>query len=103
MAFGEPAYCREELVAEMGAAYVASPCGIEAPTLASAAAYLNGWLKFMRDDPRALVQAAAQAQRASDWMLGVQWASSLESTSPEVGDVGHSGREAIASVVSPRS
>ena len=70
--FGSPTYTREELVAEMGAAFLCAEAGIEDPTIDNSAAYIAGWLSFLRSDPKALVVAGAQAQKAADHVLG--WA-----------------------------
>ena len=43
--------------------------GIEEKTLRNSAAYLQGWLRALRDDKRLLVAAAGKAQRAADWIL----------------------------------
>jgi len=69
--FGSDPYAREELVAEMGAAFLCGHCGIER-TLDQSAAYIQGWLKRIRSEPRLLIQAAAQAQKAADYILGRQ-------------------------------
>ena len=69
--FGTETYSREELVAEMGAAFLCGAAGIEdSRTLENAAAYIKGWLRAIKDDPRAVVIAAAQAQKAADLILG---------------------------------
>jgi len=68
--FGSHAYSREELVAEMGAAFLAGHCGIETQTLDNSAAYLAGWLRVLRKDARMVVWAGGQAQRAADWITG---------------------------------
>ena len=69
--FGSPSYSREELVAEMGAAFLCATAGIADPTIQNSASYIHGWLKFLRSDPRALITAGAQAQKAADYVLGV--------------------------------
>ena len=61
--FGDPTYAKEELVAEMGAAYLCGVCGIANATLANSAAYLQSWMQVLRQDPTMLVHAAAQAQK----------------------------------------
>ena len=66
--FGHVSYAKEELVAEMGAAYLCAVCGIENATVDNSAAYIQGWLKRLRNEPKLLVQAAAQAQRAADFI-----------------------------------
>ncbi len=63
------AYAREELVAEMTAAYLCAVAGVE-NTLPNSAAYLNGWIEKLRGNPRTVVVAAAQAQKAADLILG---------------------------------
>ena len=60
------------LVAEMGAAFLCAEAGIDDPTVENSAAYLGGWLKYLSSDPKALVIAGAQAQKAADYILG--WA-----------------------------
>jgi antirestriction protein ArdC len=68
--FGSHAYSKEELIAEMGAAFLCGHAGIEAATLESAASYIDGWLRVLRGDGRLVVQAATHAQRAADFILG---------------------------------
>jgi antirestriction protein ArdC len=68
--FGSHAYSKEELVAEMGAAFLCGHAGIEAATLESAASYIDGWIRVLRGDSRLVIQAAAHAQRAADCVLG---------------------------------
>ena len=70
--FGSPTYSREELVAEMGAAFLCAMAGIEDPTIQNSASYIHNWLRFLKSDPKALVVAGAQAQKAADFILG--WA-----------------------------
>ena len=71
--FGSADYSREELVAEMGAAFLCGTCGIDSTTIENSAAYINGWLRKLRDDHKLVVVAAAQAQKAADFILGVSW------------------------------
>jgi antirestriction protein ArdC len=69
--FGDANYSREELVAEMGAAFLCGVAGIDSnDAVEQSAAYLKGWLSALRADPRMLVVAAAQAQKAADYILG---------------------------------
>ena len=56
----------------MGAAFLSGHCGIEG-ILDNSAAYLNGWLGRLRNDPKLVVMAAAKAQKASDYILGVKY------------------------------
>lgn len=66
-AFGSKDYAREELVAEMGAAFLCASLGI-VPTVRHAD-YLAGWLDVLREDNRAIFRAAGQASKAADWLL----------------------------------
>jgi antirestriction protein ArdC len=68
--FGSDPYGREELVAEMGAAFLCGHCGIETATLENSSAYISSWLRTIRQDARLVVQSAAAAQKAADWILG---------------------------------
>jgi antirestriction protein ArdC len=62
-------YSQEELVAEMGAAYLCGITGIEQQTIQNNAAYIKSWIRTFRDDPKVLVLAAAQAQNAVNYMI----------------------------------
>lgn len=64
------AYGEEELTAEMGACYLAAHCGIWHNAQENNAAYLQGWMKAIKADPKLLVVAAARAQKAVDYLLG---------------------------------
>lgn len=68
--FGSEDYSKEELVAELGAAFLCGATGI-AVEVESSAAYLDSWLSALRRDRQMLVRAAAQAQRAADLIRGV--------------------------------
>jgi zincin-like metallopeptidase len=68
--FGSPTYSVEELVAEMGAAYLCAESGISPAVIENQAAYVSGWLKKLRDDRKLVVRAAAHAQHAADYVLG---------------------------------
>lgn len=69
--FGSSSYAKEELVAEMGAAFLCGFAGIDMPeTLENSAAYLAGWLRCLRSDSRMIASAAAQAQKAADLIIG---------------------------------
>jgi antirestriction protein ArdC len=68
--FGSHEYSREELIAEMGAAFLCGTAGIEAATLQGSTAYLASWIKVLKGDARLAVTAAAQAQKAADYILG---------------------------------
>jgi len=67
--FGSPIYAAEELVAEMSAAFLCAEAGISPAVVENQAAYLQGWLAKLHSDKRMVVIAAAQAQRAADYIL----------------------------------
>lgn len=71
--FGSDPYSREELVAEMGAAFLSAHCEIENKTIIQSANYIQEWLKRLKDDRKLVVHAAAQAQRACDFILNVEY------------------------------
>lgn len=68
--FGGAEYSKEELVAEVGAAMLCSISGIGFDTLDNSAAYINSWLRKLKGDPKMIVTAAGQAQRAADYIQG---------------------------------
>jgi len=68
--FGSVDYSFEELIAELGAAFLCGHLGL-ASRIESHAAYIEHWLTVFRANTRVLVQAATQAQRAVDLILGV--------------------------------
>ncbi|CAN5319274.1 zincin-like metallopeptidase domain-containing protein [soil metagenome] len=65
--FGGKDYAREELIAEMGSAFLCAALGIE-PTVRHAD-YLASWLEVLREDSRAIFRAASAASKAADWLL----------------------------------
>jgi antirestriction protein ArdC len=68
-AFGGEEYSKEELVAEMGAAMLCGVAGITS-TVRRSAGYIQNWIQVLKNDTRMVVLAAAQAQKAADWILG---------------------------------
>ena len=68
--YGTRDYSKEELIAEMGAAFLCAVTGIEDRILDNSAAYIQGWLKRLSNDPKMVVLAAAQAQKAADFIQG---------------------------------
>jgi antirestriction protein ArdC len=66
--FGEEAYAAEELVAELGAAFLCAGLALVTEPRPDHAAYVASWLKVLRGDKRAIFTAAAKAQAAADWM-----------------------------------
>lgn len=70
--FGTDPYAREELVAEMGASFLSGIAGFDETLGEQSAAYIAGWLKALENDRKLVVQAAAQAQKAVDLIVGRQ-------------------------------
>jgi antirestriction protein ArdC len=69
--FGSHEYSREELVAEMTSAFLCGRAGIDSePLIDNAAAYVASWIRVLKGSPKLAVIAAAQAQKAADWILG---------------------------------
>ena len=68
--FGDHSYSKEELVAELSAAFLCSFAGIGPTVIDNQAAYIDGWLGRLKKDPRLFVQAAQQAQKAVDYITG---------------------------------
>ena len=67
--FGDPAYALEELVAELSAAFIGATIGLPADHIEDHAAYIDGWLKALSDNPSAFLTAAGKAQAAADYVL----------------------------------
>ena len=61
--FGDTNYSKEELVAEMGAAFLAGHTGIEQVTLTNSAAYLASWIRTLKGDPKLVIVAAARPRK----------------------------------------
>jgi antirestriction protein ArdC len=68
--FGSPMYSAEELIAEMGAAFLCAEAGISPAVIENQAAYIQAWVKKLRDDGKLVIHAAAKAQKAADYILG---------------------------------
>ena len=70
--FGSTNYSREELIAEMGAAFLCGAAGIENKTIDNSAGYIQNWLHQLRNDKTMVIMAAAQAQKAADYIRGLK-------------------------------
>jgi len=70
--FGNVAYAMEELVAELGAAFLCSDLGISLKPRPNHAAYLGSWLEVMKSDKRAIFTAASKATQATNYLFGLQ-------------------------------
>lgn len=69
--FGSESYCREELVAELCSAFCCATLSLDNSLINDAASYIQGWMSVLKSDPKAVVIAAAQAQRAADYILNI--------------------------------
>jgi len=69
--FGSESYSKEELVAEMGAAFLCSEMGIDnTETTENTVAYIQSWMKRLKEDNTLLISAASKAKKAAAWMKG---------------------------------
>jgi len=70
--WGDEGYAKEELVAELGSAFLAADIGITPEVREDHAAYLQTWLGALKNDKRLIFTAAAHAQRAADYLHSLQ-------------------------------
>lgn len=71
-AFGSENYSREELVAELGSAMLCNHCGINMDkTIKNQAAYIQSWLKALKNDIRMIVWASSRAETATKYILNI--------------------------------
>lgn len=70
--WGDEGYAAEELVAELGSAFLAADLELTPEPREDHAAYIGSWLKVLKNDKRAIFTAAAHAQRAADFLQGLQ-------------------------------
>jgi len=83
--WGDEGYAKEELVAELGAAFLSADLGLTPEPRADHASYIASWLKVLKDDKWAIFTAAAHAQRAADYLIGLQpQAEAIEPAAEEV-------------------
>ncbi len=69
---GDAGYAREELVAELGAAFLCADLGLSLEPREDHASYMAHWLQVLRNDKRFIVSAASYAQKAVDHLHGLQ-------------------------------
>jgi antirestriction protein ArdC len=70
--FGSELYAAEELVAELGSAFLSAELQLETEPRTDNAPYIENWLKVLKSDKRAIFTAAGKAQQAVDWLLNQQ-------------------------------
>ena len=73
----------EELVAELGAAFLCADLDLTPEVREDHASYIASWLKVLKNDKRAIFTAASHAQRAADFLNGLQKPSSQEAVSAQ--------------------
>ena len=76
--FGDEGYAMEELVAELGSAFLAADLALTPEVRDDHAAYIASWIKVLKDDTRAIFTAASHAQRATDFLHGLQISAASE-------------------------
>jgi antirestriction protein ArdC len=70
--WGDEGYAKEELVAELGAAFLCADLALTPEPGTEHAAYIQSWLKVLKDDKRAIFTAASHAQKATDYLHSLQ-------------------------------
>ena len=70
VSFGNELYSKEELIAEIGSAFLCNHAGIDEKVFTNSVAYIQNWLSALKNDKRLVLNAASQAQRAIDRILG---------------------------------
>ncbi|PAD72827.1 ArdC family protein [Paenibacillus campinasensis] len=70
--FADEQYSKEELIAEFGAAMLCGIAGIEQPVIENSAAYIDSWMKVLKNDSRLIVTAANAAQKAADYIQNIK-------------------------------
>jgi len=69
--FGSESYSKEELIAELGAAFLVNHAGLEtSSSFRNSAGYIQSWLKALKDDKRLIISAAGKADKAVELILG---------------------------------
>src|ERR1700684_3746299 len=69
--WGDEGYAREELVAELGAAFLCADLGLTPEVRDDHASYISTWITVLKTDKRAIFSAAAHAQKAVDFLHGL--------------------------------
>jgi antirestriction protein ArdC len=83
MRHGDEGYAREELVAELGSAFLCADLGITPEVRPDHAAYIASWLTVLKGDKRFIFTAAGHAQRAADYLHGLQPQANAEHSEQE--------------------
>lgn len=67
--FGDDSYAKEELIAELGGAMLSGISRVDATPRADHARYLNGWIKGLKEQPKMIMTAASNAEKAAQYIL----------------------------------
>ena len=70
--FGDEGYAKEELVAELGSCFLGADLAFEPVTKEDHAAYIQSWLKVLKNDKHFIIQAASHAQKAVEYVMNLQ-------------------------------
>lgn len=70
--FGSESYAIEELVAELGSAFLCGDLGIAPDPRADHACYIKNWLSVLKSDKKAIFTAASKASEAANWLLALE-------------------------------
>ncbi len=71
--FGSEVYSKEELIAELGTAFLCAEAGISnEDTLTHSASYIGNWLQALKNDKKLIIQASGKAQNAVDYIKGIE-------------------------------
>ena len=68
--FGSEIYCEEELVAELGSAFICAEASLD-NTIQSSTSYIQGWMDIFKENPKMIVNASSKAQKAVDYLLNL--------------------------------
>jgi antirestriction protein ArdC len=67
--YGDAIYSKNELVAEFTSAFLCAEAGISQNVITNQSAYIQGWLKALKNDSKMLISAAALAQKSADYII----------------------------------
>ena len=67
--FGSDDYSKEELVAEIGATFLNAQCGIKEHVFEASVAYIKNWMKVLKEDPKLIITASSNAQKAFTYLF----------------------------------
>ncbi len=69
---------KEELVAEMTACFLCAEAGIETAVIENQASYIDNWRKSISEDPKLVMSASSEAQKAANYIMNINWATQLK-------------------------